>query len=633
MRRIRLSTVFGVALSCVLGNLSVVLAQTAQTPSHDVSDLIRQQGTPTVYEYCSSVTPQSGPGGQRVYYYSGVFGGPYTALSGADKAFVQFLEQKYSFKSGGNNARDAVCQNNETEAQARGNEQSSLNSTRQHNQAVETGWTYSVAGSAGAATGAPASASSASAPQSNDPRLAQLSQQDRKFVLDEIPGSKTYCANNMVLPLIFDCDCFAQMVFNYRVTHPNLGPRPSHETADLVAGTPAPPEAFSNIIPKLDCSKCISEERITKWVTDSIRKSVSGYSEPQVKAITACTARTLINDLQAKPEMGDIGRARYGAALVACTKSGGAAASATSPAQAAQPNEGPAAAVSQRYGYCYAQAPSGWYFSAPLSAAGAGGGDIAYYFHHFLIAKFGVQQEVGCQITFVWHSLADVQTYLQRAEDAQRSYGKNVIETGWTYSGAGPAGAAASAPSQPPAMTASTHNAASQSAPQLAPAALPAASGQQGAANTPAPAAGVQAAPAPGTSVEVAMIDAVDSSRDPAGKQYRATATKAVNASNNVTIPQGAAATVTLVRNGASWVAQLSSLMINGQPVTVASNSAALTSTAQNTASTVSNTIGGIFGRKPNVPSAAQTVATGDWVILPPGSRLSFVLAAAPTGL
>ena len=218
-----------------------------------------------------------------------------------------------------------------------------------------------------------------------------------------------------------------------------------------------------------------------------------------------------------------------------------------------------------------------------------------------------------------------------------------VVKTEWVYSGPGSASAAPSAPAQ----TVTTQPAAASQPPAAlspTPAAAPATGAPSPAANTPAPAAATpvapapaataQVVPAPGTAVEVRMIDTVDSSRDPAGKQYRATVTQTVNA-GSVTIPQGAAGTVTLARNGATWVAQLSSLMINGQAVAVASRSATVITTtgittAQNTASTVSNTVGGIFGRKPNVPPPAPPVATGDRVILPPGSRLSFVLTATP---
>ena len=95
-----------------------------------------------------------------------------------------------------------------------------------------------------------------------------------------------------------------------------------------------------------------------------------------------------------------------------------------------------------------------------------------------------------------------------------------------------------------------------------------------------------QTAPAAGTSVVVRMMDAVDSSKDPAGKQYRASVTKGVDAGNGVIIPQGAAALVTLSNsgNGSGWSTQLVSVSINGQPVAVASSSASVTSAAQSAA-------------------------------------------------
>jgi len=53
-------------------------------------------------------------------------------------------------------------------------------------------------------------------------------------------------------------------------------------------------------------------------------------------------------------------------------------------------------------------------------------------------------------------------------------------------------------------------------------------------------------APAAGTTVSLKMIDTVNSSGDPAGKQYRASVTTAVTAANGIAIARGAAATVTL---------------------------------------------------------------------------------------
>jgi hypothetical protein len=136
-------------------------------------------------------------------------------------------------------------------------------------------------------------------------------------------------------------------------------------------------------------------------------------------------------------------------------------------------------------------------------------------------------------------------------------------------------------------------------------------------------------APAAGTTVAVKMLDAVDSSSDPAGKQYRASVTKAVTASNGVAIAQGAAATVTLTNSGSGYTAQLSSITLNGQPVAVTSGSASVTG-AQSAASSAINSVGSVFGHHVSAPSAVTAVATGQRVVLPPGITLTFVLSQPP---
>jgi hypothetical protein len=137
-----------------------------------------------------------------------------------------------------------------------------------------------------------------------------------------------------------------------------------------------------------------------------------------------------------------------------------------------------------------------------------------------------------------------------------------------------------------------------------------------------------QTAPAAGTTVVVRMMDAVDSGSDPAGKQYRASVTKPVNADNGVTIAQGAAATVTLANNGSGSAAQLSSVVINGQVVAVTTSSASVTSAAQSAAGNAVSAVGSILGHHTNVPSGVSAAAAGQRVVLPPGTTLSFVLAA-----
>jgi hypothetical protein len=140
-------------------------------------------------------------------------------------------------------------------------------------------------------------------------------------------------------------------------------------------------------------------------------------------------------------------------------------------------------------------------------------------------------------------------------------------------------------------------------------------------------------APVAGASVVVRMIEPVNSASDPAGKQYRASVTKAVDAGNGVNIPQGAVAAVTLSNNGSGWTTQLVSVTINGQPVSVASGPASVTTGVQGAASSAMSSVNsmlGAFGHHASAPAGAAAVAMGQRVVLPPGTTLTFVLSQPP---
>ena len=141
-------------------------------------------------------------------------------------------------------------------------------------------------------------------------------------------------------------------------------------------------------------------------------------------------------------------------------------------------------------------------------------------------------------------------------------------------------------------------------------------------------------APAAGTTVAVKMLDAVNSGSDPAGKQYRASVTKAVTAANGIAIAQGSAAIVTLTNGGSGYTSQLVSVTINGQPVAVTSGPASVLAAAQtagNAAGAV-NSVLGRFGRRVSTPApdAVVAIATGRSVLLPAGTTLSFRLSQSP---
>ncbi len=132
-----------------------------------------------------------------------------------------------------------------------------------------------------------------------------------------------------------------------------------------------------------------------------------------------------------------------------------------------------------------------------------------------------------------------------------------------------------------------------------------------------------------GISVPVKMIDPVDSQTDPAGKQYRASVAKAVNAGSGVQIPQGTPATVVLAQGANGWSTQLTSLTVEGQAIAVTSSSASVTSAAQSAAASAANAVGSVFGGFGHhaPPAAVTAVAVGQRVVLPPGVTLTFVVA------
>jgi len=134
-----------------------------------------------------------------------------------------------------------------------------------------------------------------------------------------------------------------------------------------------------------------------------------------------------------------------------------------------------------------------------------------------------------------------------------------------------------------------------------------------------------------GTAVAVRLMEAVDSASDPAGKQYRASVVRQVTTGSGATIAQGAPAIVTLAKSASGWSAQLNSVAIDGQLVGVSSNSASVTSAVQNTAGSAANTVGsmlGAFGKTKAASASTPAVATGQRVVLPPGTALNFVISA-----
>ncbi|HKV52769.1 MAG TPA: hypothetical protein VJO52_16360 [Gemmatimonadaceae bacterium] len=130
-----------------------------------------------------------------------------------------------------------------------------------------------------------------------------------------------------------------------------------------------------------------------------------------------------------------------------------------------------------------------------------------------------------------------------------------------------------------------------------------------------------------GTKMIVRIIERVNTGSDPAGKQYRAVVTRSVAEGNGVAIASGAHATVTLTGSGSAWVAHVSTVATNGQAVAVASSLASATTVARTDANAMHAMLGGLGN---HAPAAVSAIASGQQIVMPPGTTLTFILAQSP---
>jgi hypothetical protein len=260
-------------------------------------------------------------------------------------------------------------------------------------------------------------------------------------------------------------------------------------------------------------------------------------------------------------------------------------------------------------------------------------------FKQALASKYGYQGPVVC---FGTKTTAQTQAQLQNGISGARSSGKwTVVETGWKWSGA----TGATAGAQPATAATSSPDSSAGGESGYAPGGSAssgstsggsASGGSMSGGSAQSNSAGqAQNLPAAGTTLAVRILEAVDSTKDPAGKQYRGTVTTAADAGNGLTIPRGAMAMVTLMKSQGGWSAHLQSVMVKGQQVNVTSAPASVMGSAQGSVASAANTVTsalgsfGGFGHKPPKPSGVEAVATGDRVVLPPGTQLQFVISGA----
>jgi len=129
--------------------------------------------------------------------------------------------------------------------------------------------------------------------------VAQIPEPFRRQALEEISGSKGYCQNSELISGLIDCDCFSKIVLDYRIAQAQEYHAPrGHDTGGWLPLT-------TLLLGPLNCSECISDERILKWATAQTIKSLApNYPDADKKFMTGCVSRSFLSNFRAKPSLG-----------------------------------------------------------------------------------------------------------------------------------------------------------------------------------------------------------------------------------------------------------------------------------------------------------------------------------------
>ncbi len=137
-----------------------------------------------------------------------------------------------------------------------------------------------------------------------DPAVGQLPEPFRTWAIKEVPGSKAYCAQNPVLPRLFDCDCFARAVLHARIANAGNYRTPVPGMEDMSGFEPLGNLFYGE---KLPCTECLDDARLTKYATDEAQRALAnviaqkGASDPSVTRTIGCTVSKFVPDFRAKP--------------------------------------------------------------------------------------------------------------------------------------------------------------------------------------------------------------------------------------------------------------------------------------------------------------------------------------------
>lgn len=227
-----------------------------------------------------------------------------------EAAFKEFLKKQYGYS-----ANDGQCSGDHTAAIRDGKRAAVL---KQAANGEITAVTFSYTPAAPTVTAA-ASAAAAAPSVGGGPSLDPGNLKDPwlQKAKDELKGSKGWCETNILLHRIFDCDCFARMVFQYRVAHAGEYKQSYREEGTGWKG-------LTNVLMAKDfvCNDCLEDARLNQYIHERIAEDYTpavsaGRTTPaKVKAFADCAGPKYVAEFKAHPhvfeEKGNYDKAREG---------------------------------------------------------------------------------------------------------------------------------------------------------------------------------------------------------------------------------------------------------------------------------------------------------------------------------
>ena len=244
-----------------------------------------QQGS--YYEFCWT------PATKQIVYVSAPFQTSEPRTAKLEPAFQAFIKKQYGYS-----ANDAQCSVDLT-AKTRDAKRAAVLKQAENGEVTAVAFSYTPAAVAAAATD---SAPPPALPANLDP--GNLKDPWLQKAKDEFKSSKGYCQTSALLHQIMDCDCFARLVFQFRVAHAD-----QYKQSNREEGTGWP--GYSNLMMAKDfvCTSCLDEARLDQYVHDEINNNMAPLlaagrvTSARVKAHADCVAPKYIAEFKAHPRV------------------------------------------------------------------------------------------------------------------------------------------------------------------------------------------------------------------------------------------------------------------------------------------------------------------------------------------